>query len=64
MAGSELFSPMMAVDPEALLARLAAIDEKLGRLLEAKRIETLADGVDPRNMSTAEAAAWRCPSAG
>lgn len=58
MAGSELFSPMMAVDPAALLARLAAIDEKLGRLLEAKRIETLADGVDPRNMSTAEAAAF------
>ena len=58
MAGSELFSPMMAVDPEALLARLAAIDEKLGRLLEAKRIEMLADGVDPRNMSTAEAAAF------
>ena len=58
MAGSELFSPMMAVDPEALLARLAAIDEKLGRLLDAKRIEMLADGVDPRNMSTAEAAAF------
>ena len=55
---AELFSSVVAVDAEALMARLEAIDEKIGRLLEAKRIEMLADGVDPRNMSTAEAAAF------
>ena len=54
---AELFFAVVAVDAEALMARLEAIDEKIGRLLEAKRIEMLADGVDPRNMSTAEAAA-------
>ena len=55
---AELFSSVVAVDAEALMARLEAIDEKIGRLLEAKRIEMLADGVDPRNMSTAKAAAF------
>ena len=57
MAGSEVFSPMMAVDFGAPLAPVAAIAEELGRLVEAKRVGALAGGVGPRRMSTAEAAA-------
>jgi len=55
---AEMFSSVVAVDAEALMARLEAMDEKIGRLLEAKTLESLADGADPRNMSTAEAAAY------
>ena len=55
---AELFSSVVAVDAEALMAQLSALNEKMDRLLDAKRIEMLADGVDPRNMSTAEAAAF------
>lgn len=55
---AELFSSVVAVDAEALMAQLSALNEKMDRLLEAKRLEALSDGADPRNMNTAEAAAF------
>lgn len=45
---AELFSSVVAVDAEALLARLEAIEEKVGLLLEAKRAEAPAEGERPR----------------